>query len=102
MNVDLEGDYVVDVALTGRVPCNVIGRVEKGDILVTSAVPGYAIVDNDPRIGTVIGKAVSAKDTEDKGTVEVVVGRVKLTKTLLKYMRILNNYKMVLLNYKVQ
>ena len=76
MNVDLFGDFVNAVALTGRVPCKVLGRVEKGDLLVTSAIPGYAIVDNDPKIGTVIGKAVASKDTDDRGTVEVVVGRV--------------------------
>ena len=76
MNSELFGDFVNAVALTGRVPCKVLGRVEKGDLLVTSAIPGYAIVDNDPKIGTVIGKAVASKDTDDRGTVEVVVGRV--------------------------
>ena len=76
MNIDLEGDHVTAIALQGRVPCKVLGRVEKGDLLVTSAIPGYAIVDNDPKIGTVIGKAVANKDTDDRGTVEVVVGRV--------------------------
>ena len=76
MNDELEGDHVATVALQGRVPCKVIGRVQKGDMLVTSAIPGYAIVDNDPKIGTVIGKAVGEKETEDRGTVEVVVGRV--------------------------
>lgn len=76
MNSQLEGDTVVDLALQGRVPCKVIGTVEKGDILVTSAVPGYAIVDNDPKIGTVIGKAVGIKTDAGKGIVEVVVGRV--------------------------
>ena len=76
MNSHLKGEYVVGVALQGRVPCKVIGRVAKGDILVTSAVPGYAIVDNDPRVGTVIGKAVGTKDDLDRGVVEVVVGRV--------------------------
>ena len=76
MNIDLEGDHVIAVALQGRVPCKVVGRVHKGDMLVTSAIPGYAIVDNDPKIGTVIGKAVANKDTDDRGTVEVVVGRV--------------------------
>ena len=74
MNDDLEGDFVATVALQGRVPCKVIGRVQKGDMLVTSAIPGYAIVDNDPKIGTVIGKAVAEKETDDRGTVEVVVG----------------------------
>ena len=76
MNVDLQGDNVVALGLQGRVPCNVIGRVQKGDLLVTSAIAGYAIVDNNPKIGTVLGKAVSSKDTDDRGTVEVVVGRV--------------------------
>ena len=76
MNSHLKGDHVVGLALQGRVPCKVIGTVKKGDMLVTSAVPGYAIVNNSPGIGQVIGKAVGVKDTEDRGTVEVVVGRV--------------------------
>ena len=76
MNSALEGDNTVELALTGRVPCKVIGTVRKGDILVTSAVPGYAIVNNNPAVGTVIGKAVANKDDDGKGVVEVVVGRV--------------------------
>jgi len=44
MNAELQGENVVGVALTGRVPCKVLGRVKKGDILVTSAIPGYACV----------------------------------------------------------
>jgi hypothetical protein len=63
-------------ALQGKVPVNVIGKVAKGDMLVASAIPGYAIVDNDPKVGSVIGKAIGTKDTTEKGTVEVVVGRV--------------------------
>ena len=76
MNSHLEGDYVIGVALQGRVPCKVIGRVQKGDMLVTSAIEGYAMVDNNPGVGRVIGKAVASKDDEGKGIVEVVVGRV--------------------------
>lgn len=76
MNSALQGDNVVGLALQGRVPCKVIGKVAKGDMLVTSAIPGYAIVDNNPKLGCVIGKAVGTKDTEDRGTVEVVVGRL--------------------------
>jgi len=76
MNSALEGDHVVGLALQGRVPCKVIGIVRKGDMLVTSAVPGYAIVNNSPGIGQVLGKAVSEKDGDAHGTVEIVVGRV--------------------------
>ena len=76
MNSHLKGEYVVGVALQGRVPCKVLGKVSKGDLLVTSGISGYAIVDNDPRVGTVIGKAVADKLDDGKGVVEVVVGRV--------------------------
>ena len=34
------------------------------------------MVDNNPVIGTVIGKAVGTKDDDGHGIVEVVVGRV--------------------------
>jgi hypothetical protein len=75
MNSALQGEHVVGVALQGRVPCNVIGKVQKGDILITSAIPGYAVVNNQPKIGTIIGKAVSSKDDSERGTVEVLVGK---------------------------
>ena len=52
MNSTLEAEHVVAVALTGRVPTKVLGRVRKGDILVTSAIPGYAIVDNTNKCRT--------------------------------------------------
>jgi hypothetical protein len=76
MNSELQGEFVTPVALTGRVPCKVIGKVQPGDILVSSAIAGYAIVDNNPTVGTVIGKALQAKDSTDKGTIEIVVGKV--------------------------
>ena len=76
MNSELQGDHVAGLALQGRVPCKVIGVVNKGDMLVSSAVPGYAIASNEPGIGEVIGKAVGVKTDAGKGTVEIVVGRV--------------------------
>ena len=76
MNSELQGEHVTAIALQGRTPCKVIGKVEKGDIIVTSAIPGYGMVDNNPVVGTVIGKAVGTKDDDGYGIVEVVVGRV--------------------------
>jgi hypothetical protein len=64
------------VALQGRVPVNVIGTVAKGDMIIASSIPGYGVVDNDPTVGSVIGKAVGVKTDTDRGVVEVVVGRV--------------------------
>jgi len=75
MNDKLEGNHVAVVALQGRVPVKVIGRVQKGDLLVSSGKPGYAIVNNDPRVGTVIGKSIAVKTTDGEGVVEAVVGK---------------------------
>ena len=75
MNSHCEGDNVVALALQGRVPCKVIGKVAKGDMLVASNVPGYAIVNNTPTVGSVIGKALADKLDGERGVVEVVVGK---------------------------
>jgi hypothetical protein len=74
MNDSLTGSHITAVALIGRVPCKVVGPVEKGDMLV-SAGNGFASACSTPTIGSVIGKALEKFDGET-GTVEVVVGRL--------------------------
>ena len=76
MNSDLTGDYVTPVALTGRVKCKIIGKAKPGDMLIASSIPGYAMVDNNPKTGSVIGKVLEEKTSDDKGVVEIVVGKV--------------------------
>jgi hypothetical protein len=76
MNSHLEGEHVTAVALQGRVPVKVLGKVRKGDMLVTSPTPGYAVVNNEAGVGQVIGKALENKEDSGKGIVEAVVGRV--------------------------
>ncbi len=73
MNSGLEAEYVATVALTGRVPCRVTGTVRKGDLMV-SAGYGLARAEADPRVGTVIGKALENHEGTE-GVIEVVVGR---------------------------
>jgi fibronectin-binding autotransporter adhesin len=73
MNGGLEGEHVATVALTGRVPCQVVGTVRKGDMMVTAG-NGKARSEADPRVGTVIGKALEDFDGTE-GIIEVVVGR---------------------------
>ena len=73
MNSGLEAEYVATVALTGRVPCRVTGTVRKGDLMV-SAGYGLARAEQDPRVGTVIGKALENHEGTE-GVIEVVVGR---------------------------
>jgi ribosomal protein S28E/S33 len=75
MNGQLTGPNVVALALQGRVPCNVIGPVRKGDMLV-AAGSGYAKASANPGLGQVIGKAVGEYLGTGKAMIEVVVGRV--------------------------
>jgi hypothetical protein len=73
MNSEAKGKFMLPVALQGRVPCKVIGPVYKGDMLV-SAGDGHAIVSEDPKVGTVIGKSLENM-LGGSGIIEVVVGR---------------------------
>lgn len=74
MNVDRPGPSAC-IALQGKVPCKVIGQVSKGDLLVTSSVPGVAMTNNDAGPYRVIGKAMENKTTEEQGTIYISVGR---------------------------
>jgi hypothetical protein len=69
-----ENDTHPAVAMTGRVPVNVTGIINKGDRLVSAgngiaraAKPGEATAFN------VIGRALVSKSTNDLGTVEAIV-----------------------------
>jgi len=73
MNSGLDGNYTVELALQGRVPCHVFGPVEKGDLLV-SAPDGRARATKSAPAGTIIGKSLQNFNGE-LGTIEIVVGR---------------------------
>jgi len=77
MNATLTGEHAYPVALTGRVPCTVIGRIFKGDCLVSSDHPGAAQrLDQEKFVpGCIIGKALQDHDSDSIGTIEVAVGR---------------------------
>jgi hypothetical protein len=77
LTTTVESPHVVPVALTGRVPCFVVGKISKGDRLVSSHVPGIATV-LDPTLyqpGCIIGKALQDYDSDLIGRIEVAVGR---------------------------
>ena len=64
------------VALQGRVPCRVVGKIKKGDILITAGIHGVAIATTgDVKVGTVVGKALQEYDSDHIGTIEIAVGR---------------------------
>ena len=62
------------VALQGRVPCKVRGKISKGDMLISGG-SGFARPNQFPSMGTVIGKALQDFDGYE-GVIEVAVGRL--------------------------
>jgi hypothetical protein len=78
MNSGLESGHVATVALLGRVPCQVVGTIRKGQCVVASNQPGIACaLDlNQYQPGCVIGKALEDYNSDQPGTIEVVVGRL--------------------------
>jgi hypothetical protein len=76
MNSGLIDNHVVSLALQGRVPCKVIGKISKGDMLVASDIDGVATAaSSSPKLGTIIGKSLMDYDSKEVGVIEVVVGR---------------------------
>lgn len=71
MNSDSDGLYI---ALTGRVPTKVTGPIEKGAMMVSNG-DGTARMERNPKIGSVIGKALQSFG-DGVGVIEVVVGRL--------------------------
>jgi hypothetical protein len=66
----------VPLAVLGIVPCKVSnenGPIKPGDLLVTSSIPGHAMkAPDDPKAGTVLGKALSSLES-DTGLVRLYV-----------------------------
>lgn len=78
MNSSLDGSNVVNIALLGRVPCQVIGTISKGDCLVSSNTTGVAtsMVSSEYQPGCVIGKSLEDYNSDQVGVIEIVVGRL--------------------------
>jgi hypothetical protein len=76
MNSALDTVNSVAVALLGRVPCQVVGPIDRGDLLTTSAVPGTAGRLDPAKYlpGCVIGKALQNYHSEQPGMIEIAVG----------------------------
>ena len=63
----------VIVALTGRVPCRVVGKIQKGDLITISDIPGVGTSVAPSASGTVIGRALENYDSTEVGVIEVKV-----------------------------
>jgi hypothetical protein len=59
----INGKYKAPVALTGVIKVrvnNAGGKIHQGDLLTTSAITGEAMRADEPKIGTIIGKALES------------------------------------------
>lgn len=71
MNGDSTGQAV---ALRGKIPVKVIGKINKGDLLVTSNLAGFAqIADNEASPNAVFAKSLETKTTQGPGIVIAVI-----------------------------
>lgn len=74
MNSHCEGEYPTALALQGRVPTKVRGKISKGDMMVSGG-NGYARPCTSPVLGSVIGKALENFDGYE-GIIEIAIGRL--------------------------
>ena len=78
MNSSQAGEHVLAVALTGRVPCRVVGTIRKGDRLVASGLYSGTATTLDMQQyqpGCIIGKSLKNYNSAEIGVIEVAVGR---------------------------
>jgi hypothetical protein len=76
MNAGCGGDYPKSVALRGRIPVKVIGVVQKGDVLITSDTPGFAmsaVNPHDVSASEIVGKALESNLTAEGGVIEALI-----------------------------
>ena len=69
MNSESDG---VEVALCGRVPCKVVGPVNKGDLMTSSDTKGHARSNNSAPAGRIIGKAIGSSEGGE-AVIEILV-----------------------------
>ena len=68
----MQEDSVI-IGLAGRVPCLVKGKIDKGDMLTISAIPGVATSTTEPV--AIVGRALERYDSNDVGVIEIMIGR---------------------------
>ena len=73
MNAEANG---LPVALRGRAPVKVVGVIQKGDVLITSTTPGFAMAAAHPHnvsASEMIGKALQSKADNGEGVIEALI-----------------------------
>lgn len=68
-----DDENFIPIGLSGRVDVKVIGKAEEGDLIVSSDIPGVGIVNNDAKLGTIIGKVIEDKNNEEIEKVKIII-----------------------------
>jgi len=62
------------IALKGRVPCKIVGRIQKGELIVTSRTPGHGrAFEKSDSPNAVFAKALESHHFDGQGIIEVMV-----------------------------
>jgi hypothetical protein len=61
------------IGMAGRVRVKVIGKVEKGDLLVSSDIPGVAMVSKEYKLGTIIGKVLENSNEDSIRRIQTLI-----------------------------
>lgn len=73
VSVEEQEEKYAPVGLAGRVPVKVIGKVEIGDLIVSSDIPGVGMASKEYIPGTVVGKALNSYDSDEVGKIEMLI-----------------------------
>lgn len=71
--VEEQEEKYAPVGLAGRLPVKVVGRVELGDLIVSSEIPGVGMASKEYIPGTVVGKALESYDSDEVGKIEMLI-----------------------------
>ncbi len=63
----------IPIGISGRVPVKVIGQAHIGDLITSSEIQGVGRVQNSALHGTIIGKCLENKETDDIGLVKILI-----------------------------
>lgn len=63
----------IPIGISGRVPVKVMGKTHIGDLITSSEIKGVGQVQNSAPQGTVIGKCLENKETDDIGLVKILI-----------------------------
>lgn len=72
-NIEDNYDKYVPIGLSGRVNVKLIGKIKVGDLITTSDIEGVAMKAINPQLGTIIGKALEDKDTEEITRIKMLI-----------------------------